>query len=87
MTRGELVALLAEHLRFVRTQGQLILITPQEVGFRSDPSHVEFLDHRALRDVAEALGLRVTRELSFPFPRAFGRIFIYNQFVLVGEKP
>jgi SAM-dependent methyltransferase len=87
MTRPELVALLAEHLRFVRAGGQLILITPQEVGFQSDPSHVEFLDHRALRGVVEELGLRVTRELSFPFPRPLGRIFIYNEFVSVGEKP
>jgi SAM-dependent methyltransferase len=86
MRRAELQALLADHLRYVRPGGKLILITPQEVGFRSDPTHVEFMDFAALRGVSEALGLVPIREYSFPFPRPVGRIFIYNQFVSVSRK-
>jgi SAM-dependent methyltransferase len=87
MRRDELQELLATHLAYVRPGGQLILITPQEVGFRSDPTHVEFMDFTALRGVADALGLRPIRDYSFPFPRPVGRAFIYNQFVSVSRKP
>jgi SAM-dependent methyltransferase len=87
MQRAELLSLLRQHLGFVRSGGRLILETPQELGFRSDPSHVEFLDSAALREVVDALGLVTTREYSFPFPRFFGRLFIYNEFVSVSRKP
>jgi SAM-dependent methyltransferase len=86
MPRSTLVSLLTEHLAYVRREGRLILITPQEVGYRSDASHMEFLDFEALRAVTEALGLRTERQYSFPFPRPFGRIFIYNEFVSVSRK-
>jgi hypothetical protein len=87
MRRAELLALLREHLPFVRPAGQVILITPQERGFASDPTHVEFVDFAALREVTRALELLPLREYSFPFPRAFGRLFIYNEFVSVSRKP
>ena len=87
MRREELVALLREHLAYVRPGGLLILVTPQEVGFRSDPSHVEFLDLAALRRVADELGLAPVRDYSFPFPRFFGRLFVYNEFVSVSRRP
>jgi SAM-dependent methyltransferase len=87
MRRDELLALLRSHLGYVRAGGRVILITPQEVGFRSDPTHVEFMDFAALRGVADALGLVPIRDYSFPFPRPVGRIFIYNQFVSVSHKP
>ena len=87
MRREELLALLRQHLVYVRPGGLLILVTPQEVGFRSDPSHVEFLDLAALRSVAETLGLEPVRDYSFPFPRFFGRLFVYNEFVSVSRRP
>jgi len=87
MRREELLALLREHLAYVRPGGLLILVTPQEVGFRSDPSHVEFLDTAALRSVADTLALVPVRDYSFPFPRFFGRLFVYNEFVSVSRRP
>jgi SAM-dependent methyltransferase len=87
MRRDELLVLLRTHLPHVRAGGQLILITPQEVGFASDASHVEFMDLAFLRAVAAELGLLPVRDFSFPFPRAFGRLFIYNEFVSVSRKP
>ena len=85
MRRDQLLALLRTHLPYVRSGGQLILITPQEVGFASDPSHVEFMDFPFLRAVAAELGLAPVRDFSFPFPRPFGRVFIYNEFVSVSR--
>lgn len=61
------------------------MITPQERGYRSDDTHVEFLDFDALRQIAESLGLRVERSYSFPFPRWAGRLFKYNEFVLTAR--
>jgi SAM-dependent methyltransferase len=87
MRRDQLLALLRAHLLHVRPGGQLILITPQEVGFASDASHVEFMDLVFLRAVATELLLEPVRDFSFPFPRAFGRVFIYNEFVSVSRKP
>jgi SAM-dependent methyltransferase len=87
MHRDQLLSLLREHLEYVRSGGLLILITPQELGFRSDPTHVEFMDTAVLRGVADELGLLPVRDYSHPFPRRFGRVFIYNQFVSVSRKP
>jgi SAM-dependent methyltransferase len=86
MRRDPLLDLLSAHLVYVRPGGQLILITPQEVGFASDPTHVEFMDLKFLRAVAEELGLAPVRDFSFPFPRPLGRLFIYNEFVSVSQK-
>jgi SAM-dependent methyltransferase len=87
MRRDEALAILREHLRYVRSGGKLILIAPQEVGFRSDPTHVEFMDFSVLRGFADALGLLPLHDYSFPFPRPVGRVFVYNQFVSVSRKP
>jgi SAM-dependent methyltransferase len=85
MTRAQAGELVGEHLGYVRVGGAVVLITPQERGFRSDSSHVEFMDLDALREVAAAAQLSVRRAYSFPFPRSAGRIFVYNEFVLVGR--
>jgi hypothetical protein len=37
-------------------------------------------------DMATALGLAVEKQYSFPFPRAAGKIFTYNEFVTVTRK-
>ena len=83
MGEPDAIALLREYLPFVRDGGQVALITPQERGFRSDPSHVEFMDDVRLARIASALGLHVRRRYSFPFPRSFGKLFVYNEFVVV----
>jgi hypothetical protein len=80
-------ALLATYLPLVRAQGRVVLITPQEVGFRSDPTHVEFFDFAALSRLATSLGLAIEKQYSFPFPRFVGRMFRHNEFVLLARKP
>lgn len=81
------VALLGTYLPFVKPGGRLIVITPQEVGFASDASHVEFVDFDAICAAATAVGVACERFYSFPFPRSMGRVFIYNEFVWVGRVP
>lgn len=83
MSRPGAFELLRTYLPYVRSGGAVVLITPQERGFRSDPSHVDFVDLRALEVISDELGLAVQRRYSFPFPRVFGKVFTYNEFVLV----
>jgi SAM-dependent methyltransferase len=80
-------ALLAEYLRHLRPGGKVVLITPQEMGFRSDTTHVEFFDLDALARLAAALALQVEERYSFPFPRVVVHLFKYNEFVLLARKP
>jgi len=87
MTMDAAVELLHPYLELVRPTGKAILITPQERGFRSDPTHVEFFDFDALDDLVGRLGLTRVRAASFPFPRIAGRVFTYNEFVVVARRP
>lgn len=83
MPRTDATGLIGEYLPFVRPGGKVIVITPQERGFAADPTHVEFAGFDEVRAVCDVLRLEVTRAYSFPFPRRFGRIFVYNEFVTV----
>jgi SAM-dependent methyltransferase len=87
MTRPEAVALIRRYLSVLKPSGKVVLITPQERGHRPDPTHVEFLDFEALREIARKAGLAPIREYSFPLPRPFGRVFRHNEFVSISRKP
>ena len=56
----------------------MIVITPQEAGQRSDPTHVTYLDPRQPPTRAAA-GSGVEAGPSFPFPRPAGRVFTHNE--------
>ncbi len=87
MSGDEAISVVSDHLRYVRRGGKLVLITPQEAGYRSDPSHVRFVDFAGLAALCVSVGTQVVRMFSFPFPRFFGRVFRYNEFVLVARLP
>ncbi|MGR4878919.1 class I SAM-dependent methyltransferase [Streptomyces sp. LARHCF249] len=80
-------ALLEQYLPLVKPGGSLVLITPQEVGFRSDATHIRWVGFDELRAAAARAGVGVRRTYSFPFPRPMGKVFPYNEFVLVGTVP
>lgn len=86
MTEPEATALLKEHLPLLAPAGRVVVITPQERGFASDPTHVAFMDFAAIRRVAQGADLVVEREYSFPFPRAAGRVFTHNEFVSISAR-
>jgi SAM-dependent methyltransferase len=85
LTATEADDLLRTYLPFVRDGGGVVLIAPQERGYRSDATHVRFVDTSALRALAADFGLH-GRVRSFPLPRLAGRAFTYNEFVLVAAK-
>ena len=87
MTEDEIVSLLGQYVALLRPGGRLIIETPQEAGFRSDATHVQWMDFERLRRIALRLGFEHERAISFPFPRWAGRLFRYNEFVAVSRKP
>lgn len=78
---------LAGYLPYLKSGGRVVFITPQERGYHSDPTHVWFVGFDELAKLCSDLGLTVTRQYSFPFPRGLGRLFTYNEFVVVARKP
>ena len=79
-------SLVSNYLGYLRPGGRVVFITPQELGYASDSTHVRFCGFAELIDLAKGAGLEVTRSYSFPFPRALGRLFKYNEFVVVATK-
>jgi SAM-dependent methyltransferase len=76
----------AMYLPYVREGGKVVFITPQERGYASDGTHVRFVGFDETADLVQALGLRLERQFSFPFPRPAGRVFTYNEFVTIARK-
>lgn len=85
MTAAEAERLLATYAAYVRPHGLVVVICPQPAGYRSDPTHVRYLDFDAMSQLVEGVGATVERRYSFPFPAAAGRFFRYNEFVVTGR--
>ncbi len=83
MTRADAVTLVHTFLPYVERPGTVVFVTPQERGYASDATHMEFMDLDVLAEIADRCGLAVERSESFPFPRLFGKVFTYNEFVVV----
>lgn len=87
LTADEARAILGSYLPFVQPGGRIVFVTPQERGYASDMTHVAFTDFDQLRKLCTDLGLEVESQHSFPFPRRFGKIFIYNEFYVLARTP
>lgn len=80
--RPQLVRAYLPYLR--RDGGRVVMITPQEVGHRSDPTHTTYMGPSELLSLADLLRLKVQRNESFPFPRWVGKYFFtYNENIVV----
>jgi 2-polyprenyl-3-methyl-5-hydroxy-6-metoxy-1,4-benzoquinol methylase len=78
-------ALFDQYLPYLTPGGRIVIECPQEVGYRSDATHIEWMDFPAIARRLQRKGITVEREYSFPFPRPIGRVFSYNQFVTLGR--
>jgi 2-polyprenyl-3-methyl-5-hydroxy-6-metoxy-1,4-benzoquinol methylase len=84
---GQAQPLLEAYLPYVRPRGKVVVVTPQELGYRSDRTHTQFVDGIELEHLARGLGLEFSGWASFPLPTWAGRAFIYNEFHLVARVP
>jgi len=78
--------LLGAFLPYLRDGGRVVVIVPQEAGFRSDPTHVAFLGLDDLARIEADHGLVREAGYSFPLPRPAGRLFTYNETVSITRK-
>jgi hypothetical protein len=85
MTEQEATALVQRYSLLLKPRGALVLVTPQEYGYASDRTHIQFQDFVSCRRIAEHSGFDVQRQYSFPLPRMAGRVFQYNEFLTVGR--
>jgi len=86
MTGAEAQELVERYVPRLKPGGRAIFITPQEAGYRFNPTHIEFVDCARLAEIARSAGLTVTDQYSFPFGRMFGKLFRYNEFVVLARK-
>jgi 2-polyprenyl-3-methyl-5-hydroxy-6-metoxy-1,4-benzoquinol methylase len=86
LDEGAAQDLLGTYLPFVRPQGKIVVITPQERGFDSDDTHVRWVDFARTRRHFQVAGVHTERQYSFPLPRRMGRFFYANEFVSVGVR-
>lgn len=84
---GQDDAILNTYLPTVRGGGSVVLVTPQERGFASDPTHTVFVTGDDLVALCRRHSLEVGGWSSFPLPRWAGRAFVYNEFTCVARVP
>lgn len=87
VSHGVAVEIVSEYLPYLRDEGKVVFICPQEKGWSTDDTHVRFVDFDGLGKLCRDLGLHPSRQFSFPFPRPAGRVFPYNEFVVVARRP
>jgi SAM-dependent methyltransferase len=86
MTGDDFITLLKQYIHLLKSDGRIIVITPQEKGFKSDDTHVQFMDFLTVKSLLKQIGFNTTRQYSFPFPRTIGHFFKFNEFVSVAKR-
>jgi 2-polyprenyl-3-methyl-5-hydroxy-6-metoxy-1,4-benzoquinol methylase len=76
----EQIEIIKNYLPYLKKNGGVLIVTPQEAGYASDPTHVLFTDFERIRKMLNELNFEIVSQKSFPFPRAFGKYFMYNEF-------
>ena len=85
MTLDQASNLVGVYLRYLRPGGRVVVIVPQEAGFDSDPTHVDFVGLGEITAIENRNGLSREKAYSFPFPRWAGRFFKYNETVALSR--
>ena len=86
MQAAEATQVIKDYLPYLKPGGLVVSITPQEAGYKTDPTHINFVDLSSIQQMMEEAALTFENGYSFPFPRWVGKIFTYNEFVAVGRK-
>jgi SAM-dependent methyltransferase len=85
MTLEEALNLMLSYLPALKKGGKVIVICPQQRGFKSDETHKTYFDRQMLEEVAHRLSGQKIRYRSFPLPPLFGRAYVYNENILQFE--
>jgi 2-polyprenyl-3-methyl-5-hydroxy-6-metoxy-1,4-benzoquinol methylase len=86
LTPKEAKSLLLEYLPYLKTNGKVVIVTPQKVGFSSDPTHITMMDPVLVGSILISTGLEINTQYSFPFSYWVGNFFKYNENISIGIK-
>jgi 2-polyprenyl-3-methyl-5-hydroxy-6-metoxy-1,4-benzoquinol methylase len=86
MDKDSGVGLLQEYLPYLKPSSRIVLITPDEGGYATDPTHVRFVDFAASEELIETVGFSTKKSYAFPIPRSIGKSRRGNEFVVVGVR-
>ena len=78
--------ILGEYSKYLVPNGRIVIICPQEAGYKSDQTHETFFDFSKIKHLLNDVGFIVVKQYSFPLPRFIGKFFKYNEFVVVAQK-
>jgi SAM-dependent methyltransferase len=85
LTTQDGIAIIKEYLPYV--SNKVVVICPQEKGFKTDETHINYLNHKDIEQILEKSGLTVIKSYSFPLNKLIGsKAFTYNETVVVGIK-
>lgn len=79
-------SVIMSYLPFIKSGAPVIVVCPQERGFRSDPTHITNLSSDAIKEILRNCGLTVEGARSFPLPRMFGTLFKHNETIVLAKK-
>ena len=86
MTGDDFVFVLQQYIHLLKKNGKIIIITPQEKGFKSDDTHVQFMDFDTIKRLLERVDFKIVRQYSFPFFKIAGHFFKYNEFITIAVR-
>lgn len=86
MTKSEAIDLMSYYLNFLKPNGKIVIICPQEVGYKHDGTHVEFMNFDDIQNILIANKVEVKKKYSFPFFRFMGKFYVFNEFVVTAQK-
>lgn len=86
MTAEQAEELIRDYLPAIRGDGRIVVICPQQRGYASDATHVQYMDRATLAGILQRSGFDVERTLSFPLPAIAGRVFTYNETIVTGRR-
>lgn len=84
MTTEDGTNVIKSYLPLVKSK--VVVICPQEKGFPTDETHINFLTHADIEKILQDLGLKITKSYSFPLHRQAGKIFTHNETIVVAQK-
>ncbi len=89
---SDFVTLLKKYSQYLKSNGRVVVLCPQERGYASDATHIEFMNFERLESsfidasLNEGFKYKVNQRYSFPFPRFMGKYFLFNEFVVIASK-
>jgi SAM-dependent methyltransferase len=86
LTPEQHLGILDQYLPYLKSGGRVVVLIPQEAGFKHDSDHKFFWTPEFMAEYLSDHSLILQKIGSFPLPSIFSRIFIYNEWFLVAAK-